>query len=179
MTTPIDFTFDDGNTSDLWAAEVMNFYRLKGAFFVNEKPGIGFDIGKLLTLGHVVGNHTQAHQRLEGLSDEQIREAVGPWNEKLMAYGASGDYFSYPYSSGPYGNKVLHGMFKHIYRGYEEERGDRDGEISRVTVTNKTKVEVLGYTKPLQLHGIDMGRDFDISRAWFIALCEQRAKRHG
>lgn len=172
----IDFTFDDNNTSDLWAANMLQRYGLLGAFFLNDKPGLGADIEALLDLGMIVGNHTAKHTRLEGLNDEQILETVGYFNDKLKSYGATGEYFSYPQSSGPYGNPLLHSMFKYIYRGYNEERDDRDGEISRVAVTDRPFETVLSYTKPLQLHGIETGQSFDITREQFIKLCEKRSQ---
>lgn len=172
----IHFTFDDGNTSDPWAAQVLKSHGLQGAFFVNEKPGIEYDIEALLEAGMIVGNHTQFHTRIEGLSDEAILEAVGKWNDRLKQLGASGDYFSFPFSSGPRKNPILTSMFKYIYRGYEDERDNMDGEISRVTVTNKSLETVLSYTKPLQLHGIQTGQTFDIARESFIFLCKKRSQ---
>lgn len=172
----IHFTFDDNNTSDLWAAHLLVRYGLKGIFFLNDKPGLGADIEALLALGMIVGNHTQRHTDLGGKNREEILDAVGYFNDKLKSYGASGEYFSYPFSRGAYNDPILHSMFKYIYRGYDDERADRDGEISRVSVTNRPFEAVLSYTKPLQLHGIETGQSFDITREQFIALCEKRSQ---
>lgn len=175
----IHFTFDDNNTSDIWAAGILKRYDLVGAFFLNDKPGLGYDIESLLNLGMVVGNHTAKHTNLAGKSDAEILEAVGYFNDKLKSYGASGEYFSFPFSSGPAENPVLTSRFKYIYRGYTDERPNQHGEISRVTVTNKPWETVLGYTHPLQLHGIDAGDDIKtaITREQFIELCEIRSQQ--
>ena len=174
----IHFTFDDNNTSDLWAANVLKHYGLVGAFFLTDQPGIEYDVEALLALGMVVGNHTAQHTRLVSLPDDEVIEAVIPFNEKLKKLGASGEYFAYPFSSG--GSAIINQTFKYIYRGHKNEEPDSNGEISRVTVTKKTLEEVLQYTKPLQLHAIGTSDWTSISRDWFIALCEQRAKlEHG
>lgn len=168
------FTFDDGNTSDLWAASILSLYGLSGVFFVNDKPGIEYDVTALLAFGMQVGNHTSNHLKISEATEQQIIESVLPFNDKLKTLGASGEWFSYPFSSGK--SRIITDTFKYIYRGYEQEHDDTDGEISRVTVTKKPLDIVLSYTKPLQLHGIETGQWMDISRDWFIQLCQKRSQ---
>lgn len=168
------FTFDDNNTSDVWAAEILWIHRLKGAFFLNDKPGIEYDVENLLRYGMVVGNHTAHHIRINEVTPQQIVDEVLSFNDKLISLGASGEWFSYPFSSGSH--SLIYDTFKYIYRGYDTEQPDKDGEISRVTVTKKSLETVLSYTKPLQLHGIETGQWMDMSRGDFITICQKYAQ---
>ncbi len=167
-------TFDDGNTSDVWAATILARYGLTGVFFLNKKAGIEYDIEALLKLGQIVGNHTENHLRIDGATAQQVADAVLPWNEELKKHGASGEYFSYPFSSGRH--PLIDSTFKYIYRGTEQPRYF-EGEIARITVTKKDPEEVKGYLMPLQLHGVDIGQWTDISRKFFLELCEVHSKR--
>ena len=79
------FTFDDNNTSDVWAAEILWIHRLKGAFFLNDKPGIEYDVENLLRYGMVVGNHTAHHIRINEVTPQQIVDEVLSFNDKLLS----------------------------------------------------------------------------------------------
>ncbi len=167
-------TFDDGNVSDIWAASILAKFGLRGVFFLNRHPDSAYAVESLLSLGMLVGNHTEHHLRIDGATDQQVADEVLPWNEQLKAWGASGEYFSYPFSSGR--NPLIDKTFKYIYRGTESPRFF-EGEIARITVTKKDPEEVKGYLMPLQLHAIDSGQWTDISRKFFIELCEVHTKR--
>lgn len=100
------FTFDDGNASDLEAAEVLQRHGLKGRFFVLagrlSKPGYlsPADLRALAARGMTVGLHGRHHvdwRSLDdaGLADEtgaaraEIAEAVGqPVDEVAIPFGA-------------------------------------------------------------------------------------------
>jgi len=168
------FTFDDGNPSDIWAAEQLARFNLKGIFFLNRHPDSAYQVESLLKLGMIVGNHTENHLRIAGASAQQIVDDVLPWNEQLKAWGASGEYFSYPFSSGRH--SLIDNTFKYIYRGTVKPQSF-EGELARITVTNKTPEEVKGYLLPLQLHGIETGNWTDISRPFFLELCELESKK--
>ena len=170
----IGFTFDDYNTSDIWAATMLASFGLKGIFFLNEHPGLDVTVEALLRLNQIVGNHTRNHTRLAGASDAQIADAILPFNERLRRLGASGEYFSFPWSDGPRRHPLLTTTFRYLYRGYTEPHADVDGEISRVTVSHKPFATVLGYRVPLQMHAIGPGQDIDMEQ--FIQLCERWAQ---
>jgi hypothetical protein len=178
----IFFTFDDSNVSDLWAATILQKFGLQGIFFLNDTPDIEYQVEGLLHLGQIIGNHTAHHTILKGISEQQIADAVLPFNEKLKRLGATGDYFSYPTSSAEYGIPIIHRTFKYIYRGYDRPMPDMEGEISRVSVadwmTHRLQpIEVMASQPvPLQLHGIETGKWYDLSRIEFIELCKRKTQ---
>lgn len=84
----IIISFDDGNVSDMEAADIMETYNIKGYFFIITsrigKPGYltRDNISDLHERGHSIGSHTHTHFRpFTSLSqDEIIRE----WNISLQ-----------------------------------------------------------------------------------------------
>ncbi len=178
----IFFTFDDSNSSDLWAAYILNKFGLQGIFFVNDTPDLEYIVPELIRLGHVVGNHTAKHTVLKGLHEQQIEKVIIPFNNKLKSLGASGDYFSYPASNAEYDIPIIHKTFKYIDRGYSEPMPDMHGEISRISVADWTlqKVKpvdvIANYPVPIQLHGIETGQWWDLTREQFIELCKRKTQ---
>jgi peptidoglycan/xylan/chitin deacetylase (PgdA/CDA1 family) len=173
-------TFDDGNTSDLWAAYILDKFNLQGIFFLNDKPDIEYQVEALLKYDQIVGNHTAHHTNLKGLTDQQIAETILPFNEKLKRLGATGDYFSYPESAGEYSIKSIHDNFKYIYRGYSTIQPEiLQGEITRIAITDWVKSkkvsvdQMIAFNRPLQLHGIETGNWFDLTREEFLELCQK------
>jgi len=166
------FTFDDGNESDIFAARVIQEHGMKGVFFVNDKPNVRELVEELLKLGMYVGNHTASHPDMRTLTAEQVYTEVVGFNHFLESIGASGEWFSYPYSQRPeQGMHHIKTQFKYIYKGYDEPTPDRDGEISRVSVVGKSEDVILGYLDkniPLQLHMLDGNNPIAIPKDQFV-----------
>lgn len=179
----IHFTFDDSNSSDIWCAQRLHERGLVGIFFLCDTGDLDTKVPELLRLGQIVGNHTPRHTRLEGDVDALIQHEIVPFNQKLMALGARGDYFAYPQSAGAYRIPFLHGVFKYIYRGHDEDEADHDGEISRVSVFDwqeqriKPMWKIQNYKNPLQLHAIGTGGLYDLTTQQFLELCNIEATR--
>lgn len=187
----IHFTFDDTQTSDIWAAEELAKRNLQGIFFLCENkkrvPNLEAHAKRLIELGQIVGNHTPNHTSFgthENV-DELIEKEIIPFNEMLKSWGATGEYFAYPQSSGTYNNIFLHQTFTKIYRGYDEDVPDQNGEISRVSVfdwpTQKIKpMELIeSYQNPLQLHAIGTGGLYDLTQEQFLHLLDFEVEKHG
>jgi len=177
------FTFDDSNTSDIWCGQVLHSLGLVGAFFLCDSVDLSQQVDGLLRLGMVVGNHTEKHLNIASKSEQTVLDAVMPFNERLKKSGASGDYFSYPFSSGRSG--VIDRNFKYIYRGCHEPT-EFSGEISRVSIfkqgeekggkwiagPKKSDDELMRSTLPLQLHAIP-----NCEREWFLKMARAYAER--
>ena len=62
-----EFSFDDGGVSNLYSAEILNEYGIKGIFFIPTKyiSSKGFmnenDILEIKNNGHTIGTHTHSH----------------------------------------------------------------------------------------------------------------------
>ena len=85
-------TFDDGpNTSQtLKVLDILDKYKIKATFFmVGENIEYQKDVvKKLYNKGHEIGNHFYAHENINKISKEEIKESILKTNE--LIYGITG-----------------------------------------------------------------------------------------
>jgi peptidoglycan/xylan/chitin deacetylase (PgdA/CDA1 family) len=106
--TVVTLTFDDGQSSNGRAAQIMNAYGLRGTFFIN--PG---DIGKpgYLTLadldwiatnsGNEIAGYSTDHSKDNTPAIEEIRHEVCADRALLMSWGFPVRNFAYPFTATP------------------------------------------------------------------------------
>jgi peptidoglycan-N-acetylglucosamine deacetylase len=112
----VALTFDDGPnpSSTPRVLDVLRNRGVKGTFFVvgqrvNSYPSVTV---RTYNEGHVIANHTWAHERLTSLSDAGIRDTIGRTNRRLAALGVPTPTLVRP----PYGatntrvRNAIHGM---------------------------------------------------------------------
>lgn len=85
-------TFDDGpNTSQtLKVLDILDKYKIKATFFmVGENIEYQKDVvKKLYNKGHEIGNHFYAHENINKISKEEMKESILKTNE--LIYGITG-----------------------------------------------------------------------------------------
>ena len=87
----IVFTFDDGTSDHLRAAEILADHGLKGVFFLVwdrlNQPGslTHADVTRLAELDQIVASHTITHRQLPTLSDADLATELKDSREKLEA----------------------------------------------------------------------------------------------
>lgn len=118
------FTFDDGNASDLAAAELLARRGVKARFFLlTGRMGHAHycsadDARELLRMGMVVGLHGRDHLDWRKLDDAQLRaETLGAREELADAIGQAVEEVAIPF--GRYNRRVLRWLsrqgFTHIH----------------------------------------------------------------
>ncbi|MFB9360192.1 Ig-like domain-containing protein [Actinoplanes nipponensis] len=99
----VSFTYDDGSSDQLDAAEIMSRYGFKGTFYLNSSLlGASGRLSvaqatALQSAGHEIGGHTVTHADLPTLSaDEQARQVCND-RTTLLSHGLQVSNFAYPY----------------------------------------------------------------------------------
>ncbi|MFI5931842.1 Ig-like domain-containing protein [Actinoplanes sp. NPDC051494] len=99
----VSFTYDDGSSDQMEAAEIMARYGFKGTFYLNSSLlGASGRLSvaqatALQTAGNEIGGHTVTHADLPTLSpDEQARQICGD-RTTLLGHGLQVSNFAYPY----------------------------------------------------------------------------------
>ena len=82
------FTFDDGpipETTELILAE-LNKNKIKAVFFCvgNNVKNNSALCENILSEGHIIGNHTYNHKRINKLSEEELKKELNNFNEMLI-----------------------------------------------------------------------------------------------
>lgn len=113
ITSKVLLTFDDGpnpNTTEMILKE-LDDQSIKAVFFcvgenLEKYPSIAKEI---LSQGHIIGNHTQKHEKLTTLSNNEIIQsinAVQSYSEEKLDYKI--EYFRPPHGRFTFGlNKIL------------------------------------------------------------------------
>ena len=90
-------SFDDANKSDrVFVAGVLKKYNFGATFYVTE--GLGFlknkkhyttwqEIRQLHDMGFEIGNHTQHHRSVSGITGEQLKQSVRHIEERCAEHG--------------------------------------------------------------------------------------------
>lgn len=85
--TVFKFTFDDGGISNIYSAEVLDEFGIKGIFFIptNYINSIGFmtknDIKEINANGHQIGTHTHNHPFF--LNKYTYKEQFAEWHNSI------------------------------------------------------------------------------------------------
>ncbi|MEM9652723.1 MAG: polysaccharide deacetylase family protein [Actinomycetota bacterium] len=113
-------TFDDGNLSQMAAAERLTAAGVPACFFIIAKaldaddeeaaricreelwmrptPFMGpRDLDRLLELGHEVGSHTVGHLNLDQISDDEMAYQIGHSKELLEPWLQEAPHFAWPF----------------------------------------------------------------------------------
>ena len=101
-----DVGYDNGYTEMI--LDVLKEKNVKAAFFctVDEMKSNPHAIARMITEGHIVGNHTENHPSMDELSEqEMIKEVLGFDNYIRTNFGYSSPYFRFP--KGEYSEKAL------------------------------------------------------------------------
>lgn len=122
--TVVSLTFDDGNSDQMGAAEVMAKYGLKGTFYIisGSVGSSGYvtraDLDTLAAQGNEIGGHTVSHPDLTTLSPDEAKKQICFGRETLMDWGFPVRSFAYPYAaSSPAVEKIV------AECGYNSARG--------------------------------------------------------
>ena len=136
-------TFDDGNKSDrAFVADVLKKHGFGATFYVTE--GLGFlndkdhyttwqEIRELHDLGFEIGNHTQFHERVTGVTPEKLTAALKHIDQRCIEHGIpQPTTFCYPaFDNNLQAVRTLEGLqFQFARRGVGPEFPD-GGEGSR------------------------------------------------
>jgi peptidoglycan/xylan/chitin deacetylase (PgdA/CDA1 family) len=89
-------TFDQGPAERTWElSDYLHGEGIAATFFVNGKSvdGREWALAQLVKDGHLVGNLTQSHVALTGLSDSAIIDEVAHTDERILPYVPGGKFF--------------------------------------------------------------------------------------
>ncbi|MGH1489463.1 MAG: polysaccharide deacetylase family protein [Acidimicrobiales bacterium] len=113
-------TFDDGNLSQMKAAERLADAGVSACFFIIAKAldadeaetaricrdelwmdptpfMVRADLDRLLSMGHEVGSHTVGHLNLAQISDDEMAHQIGGSREQLAPWMADSPHFAWPF----------------------------------------------------------------------------------
>ncbi|NJC22650.1 peptidoglycan/xylan/chitin deacetylase (PgdA/CDA1 family) [Arthrobacter pigmenti] len=101
----VSLTFDDGFSSQLRAAELMDGHGLSGTFFVNSgsvgRPGyLTLDqLRALADQGHEIGGHSVSHNSLPSLNQQEVVREICLDRRVLTEWGFTVRNFAYPFAA--------------------------------------------------------------------------------
>lgn len=127
----VALTFDDGPTPEYTPVilDILAAYDVKATFFLtgdeitrNREQAL-----KILSAGHVIGNHSYSHPRMIFMGPGEVAHQVDDTNAAIRSLGYEGEIYFRP----PYGKKI-YSLPKHLEReeitsitwDVEAERGD-------------------------------------------------------
>jgi peptidoglycan/xylan/chitin deacetylase (PgdA/CDA1 family) len=107
--TFVSLTFDDGDTTQEWAGQLMRSHGLTGTFYINSalvdaKTRDHMSWSQILRLhqqGNDIGGHTAHHVDLTspGVPEQVKRDEVCQDRRRLQAMGLDPESFAYPYGA--------------------------------------------------------------------------------
>jgi peptidoglycan-N-acetylglucosamine deacetylase len=115
-------SWDDGESTDLKIAEMLQTRRMRGTFYVpirayQSRPPLSHsDLRQMVAEGFEIGAHTVSHKLLGGLSPQELAEEVNPCKPMLEdIVGTEVRMFCYP--CGRYDSNVVQALKNAGYQG--------------------------------------------------------------
>ena len=122
----VSFSFDDGVSNTMRAAEILTHNGISACFFINSglthtdrsrrvikvtqqshsRRPLEFiswdDAERLIQMGHEIGGHTRTHADLASIGGQQLRDEIGGDRELLLRRLGRADHFAWPFGAAKY-----------------------------------------------------------------------------
>lgn len=159
----LTLTFDDSHPSNYEIASQLEKKGIKAIFFLNDCLDLEKQVLHIKKCGHIVGNHTKTHIRLNEADTALQTEEVLNFNNKLSKIlGKTVEHFSYPYSLVPQDTSLIEANFSRIFQGKENPVDNvflDAKKIYRTTIAKRSMNEIKSIIKKqfwtvLQMHSV-------------------------